>query len=93
MSVKLFNYRQATQLDTNKPRRILPDWVIKKLDILHSYLTYFLFGSFLGLALGGTYDQFVGFPTFIAENINIHTLSVIAGSCIALLSKIIFSLK
>lgn len=73
--------------------RILSKKSLDKLAKFHSYVTYFLLGSFVGLAAGGTLDKLIGIPEFITSHMNLESLSVAIGSSIAILSKILFSLK
>lgn len=83
----------AHHSEGREKRRILSDNSLRKIETVSSYLTFFLLGSFLGLAIGNTFDKFIGFPELITSNIDINYLSVVIGSAISIFCKIVFSLR
>jgi len=82
-----------THSDIPGSGRILSKKGIRRNEIIHSYVSFFLLGSFLGLAIGNTLHIFFNVPSDILPNFDLEFLSVLAGSCISVLCKIIFSLR
>lgn len=82
-------------MENDNSKIMISDKTVGKLDKFHSYLTYFLAGSFFGLALGKTFDQFIGFnfPAYVVDNIDLNALYVAIGSFVSIICKVIFSLR
>ncbi|MCP5245718.1 MAG: hypothetical protein H6937_07150 [Burkholderiales bacterium] len=97
MYVKETDTSPTTKSNVDKtPKRILSQGALKRLDRAHSYVTFFLIGSFFGLALGNSIEMISEFPDkleTVLGSIDLDTIYIIVGSSLSILGKIIFSLR
>ena len=84
---------RTTQNNVNKdtPERVLSKVALRRLNTFHSYVTFFLIGSFFGLALGNSIELISELPEKFGTmlgNLDLDTFYIIIGSSVSILSRI-----
>ena len=80
-----------TEDNKDQQKRFLSEKSLKRLDTIHSYVTFFLIGSFFGLALGNSIELISELPEKFGTmlgNLDLDTFYIIVGSSVSILSKI-----